>query len=299
MKPLFSFLCVVAGALLGCGADPAFHEVSRDTGGRSQPEQGEQKNANQGTENDANANAVPPSAHASGDGDLPKDRPAAVDNGPFNENHPPKPNVPEGKTLVKLQVQQFQTTAWFKDCLVVTLNDESQKVGCNKDPDSADKWIYLLADKAPACNRVSIKIETTFNVGDNCSLRAAQGLACNGPYGSVPDRTRTLNDPADKDFFKVYDAFNIDTHDPLVQSTFDWLQLKKEMVGYAGSEKSVWKNVWKRVFVEDLSRKELDTALKNPAQADTQSVNFSDVVFDLKGEDVKLSLEGLDSGCAP
>ena len=312
MKPLITCVCVcvcvVSLSVVACGADPAFREVYRNPNKGSKQEQ---ENTNRGTENEQNAAAVPPGTSVSGESDLPsvlplpKESPAhghslppsSPDTTPMDENHPAKPSVPEGKTLVKLQLQQFQTNAWFKNCISVSMNGETHSLGCNKDAQSSqlsDRWVYLLADSPPACNRVGIKIETFFNQGEQCSLAAAQGLSCDGPYGSEPDRVRSLTNVADKDFFKVYDNSNIEFPNPLVKSNFNWLQLKNEMLGYAGSGK----NSWKRVFFEDLSRNELNTALKNPAQADLHGVNFSDAVFDLKGEDVKLSLDGRDSGCA-
>lgn len=213
--------------------------------------------------------------------------------GSENVYHPQKPVVPEGKTLLQLQVKQLESNAWFKNCLSISLNGQTQKVGCNKDPESIGRWVYLVADKAPACNHVSVKIETYFNLGSECAERAAKGLSCNGPYKATPDQTRSPSVAADREFYKVYDDARIDNHDSLIKSNFDWVLLKNDMVAFAASGNTSWL----RVFFEDLSKATLDKARLAPAKAESDGINFNDYVFDIKGEDVKVNVEGTSAGC--
>ena len=336
-KRSLSLMCVVSGVVLACGGDPAFNQVARSEGAgvltadsvqrpgeadanaagvvnagvigsrEDTSDSGSERSGtpdetsglvNVSVSNPAQINAVVLNDILRAGG---SETPSGADGadtatsglGVEDVYHPHRPMVPEGKTLLQLQVKQLQSDAWYKNCLSISLNGQTQNVGCNKDPKSVGRWVYLIADKAPACNNVSVKIDTYFNQGTECNERVARGLTCEGPYNDKPDQSRSPFVAADREFYKVHDHSNLNRRDPLIKPNFDWALLGNEMTAYAALKNTSWL----RVFFEDLSKSSLETARKNPSAADSNGVNFNDYIFDIKGDDVKVGIEGTDVSC--
>ena len=191
---------------------------------------------------------------------------------------------------MQLEINQVMSTASYKNCLFVTLNGVEQSIGCNKDTNALSKKVYLIADQAPACNRVSVRADTFFNQTSSCTKTQKTNGTC-VPYKSTPDRVRKTSIAADREFFKATDANSVDLRDPLIQVGFDWATLKSQMVEY---EKS---GPWLRVLFEDLGKDVLDQARAKPQEANQIGINYNDFIFDLKGSNVYFSIEGLESGC--
>jgi len=210
---------------------------------------------------------------------------------PIPKPNPAIPYVPEGKALMKIEVVQLESNAWFKNCMTISLNGKDTVVGCNKDTAKIGSAVYLLADKPPFCNKLKIAIDTYHNQGNNCSQRAAKGLNCNGPYPLTPTLTRTPSLESGKPFFQILSEENIDKRSPLIRWKTDFHGLKYDMdIFTAGGE-----NNWLRVFFEDLSLNDIDTAKKNPSKS--SGVNFGDYIVDIKGEGVKFTIEGSGLSC--
>ena len=192
---------------------------------------------------------------------------------------------------MKIEVVQLESNAWFKNCMTISLNGKDTVVGCNKDTAKIGSAVYLLADKPPFCNKLKIAIDTYHNQGNNCSQRAAKGLNCNGPYPLTPTLTRTPSLESGKPFFQILSEENIDKRSPLIRWKTDFHGLKYDMdIFTAGGE-----NNWLRVFFEDLSLNDIDTAKKNPSKS--SGVNFGDYIVDIKGEGVKFTIEGSGLSC--
>lgn len=218
-------------------------------------------------------------------------------------NPTPRPSPPPNKTYIKLQVVQAVYESWWKNCLSARVEGEEgwQFVGCNKDPNSVGRTVELLASIWPACNRVQLKTETYHNLGSVCNMRMQAGLPCEGPYKDSPDfnYSRSPSNASDRAFYRIYDRNTILQPDPLIQANAGWALpdvqlLSEEMKEFRGPE---GKNKWLRGFFEDQPRVNLDKVVQSPQDWKRFGVDFNDFVFDVRGENVKFTIDGSGLPC--
>lgn len=232
----------------------------------------------------------------------PTSEPTAKPTGePTPEKTPPgqeKPTVPPGKVAIKLEVIQLNYEAWWKNCLTVTLGNQSKTIGCNKDPLAQGKVVWFIADKPPICNVLKVNI-STFKPTDGsvqCKARAALNppQMCVGPYAPVADQTRTPSNSGEKQFFASYDYSTIGNLNPLIKANFDFNALVKNMAEYRKNGD----NRWIRTFFEDQSSTNLQAVRNDNSLWHDKGIDFNDYIFDIQAEGAKVEIEGSGAGCA-
>ncbi len=202
---------------------------------------------------------------------------------------------------MELRVLQVKDEAWWKNCLTVTLNGQSRKVGCNKDAAQEGKVVYLLANKG-TCNQIKVDVATykLTDGGQTCIARKNMSppQMCQGPYPpeSSPDQVRTMSFSNDREFFKEYNHSNGNTKNPLIQldPSFSWSKMLQDFVTF----RSQGVNGWTRVFFEDKSASDLANTKANPAAWQTYGIDYNDYIFDIMAENVKFEIEGSSLTCA-
>ncbi len=216
-------------------------------------------------------------------------------------HYPPYP-PPPGKTWLELTVIQTDHESWWKNCLwaAVDGNQDWTPVACNKDLAANGRKVFLLADAAPACNKVQLFVETYHNQGNVCNLRMQQGLPCEGPYApqGKMDYSRNPAFPHESLFFRFYDRHGIKSPDPLIKPNEGWVlgdvnALSKAMSDYRADGR----NKWLRVFFEDQPRENLDKVVAGSGQWKRLGIDFNDYVFDVKGINVQFDIQGSGSTC--
>lgn len=204
-----------------------------------------------------------------------------------------KPPLPPGKVELNLTVTHLKGDAWWKNCLTVSLGTQVQLIGCNKDPGTQGKVVTFVANQAPACNTLKLRIDTYKNQGDTCARQQSQGTVCQGPYANSPDWSRGPETLSGRDFFKIYEAQTISTRDSLIKAVFDYPALERAMRSFTEGKA----NGWVRVFFEDQSPENLQAVRNNPSLWSEKGIDFDDTVFDIKGENVNFAIEGSAKTC--
>ncbi len=216
-----------------------------------------------------------------------------------------KKEIPPDKVALILKINMLNYDSWWQNCLSVSLNNDAKQfaVGCNKNT-QIGKELLLIADKPPICNRLKFRIETYKNL-DNalCLKENALGRPCNGPFSNKPDWTRSPSTALESEFFRIYDAVNISSSfdKQLISSAGVKLnEIEKEAITFSKNKK----NRWMKIYFEDQLSAKLAEAKKNPnynpddkATKETIGVDFNDYVFDVKGEDVKFTIDGSKLEC--
>lgn len=190
---------------------------------------------------------------------------------------------------IQLTIVQTPSESWWKNCLQARTQVSTgwTPVACNKEAGATGKTVNLPGLEGQ-CNSIELRVDTFKNMGSACQ----PGLPCNGPYPSAPDFSRLPQ--AEPIHFQIYGAETIRQPDPLIRSNASWPlpdfnQLADQMAAYRGAGKA---NQWLRVFFEDQPAARISGVRDGRLNAQDSGIDFNDYVFDIKGENIRFTIEG-------
>lgn len=188
-----------------------------------------------------------------------KTRPGTTD--PTREQPEANPPLPPGKIVV-LELQPAPPESWWNNCVEVIYKGQIFDGGCSKTGGGLKSLVIPVAEQ-DACAALAFQVKTFFNQGDTCRTREAQGLPCEGPYGSTPGIER-LSTQAD------------------ASPHFRWERAE----GVPDST----------VSFEDQPKANLDAATANPARTSELGIDFDDVVIHVKPKGVSVVVQQAQQG---